>query len=395
MFACYARRAVVSSGPQLNPLITMIGKPGKRKPIKLSFFFVPTVESLLTLDGISIRESLKEVGLEGLGRVVERGEAPTSRQMSSLAARMERPISRGLPQVRELIAALRGDREAQAKLDNMVPWEAFCQAVKQAPDNWIWLIGKHAAELERHAAPIQKTLHGGNFAHAADLAQSDVILRPYLSESGWEQLRRLTSRQDLVPIQACACLEFLVSQVALIDAALGINHSKAAGKRFESMVNLHDGRFIPAHGFIRDNMQRYEDRKLTELLERAISKKDGPANLQYDTLRNWDVGKTLPVMSKAVELFGAREEAFIRQTHPAATDQEKSKLMKKASQEFEVNFWAMNRLAYAHRIAERRLSVKTSSTQTTVAAILGSESADAWCQESYRRWLRHWVAERA
>ena len=215
----------------------------------------------MTLDGMPARKMFALHGMESLfRRVIEPVWSAANEPPKSLVTELRKAIERfGMPDslAAPILRALDGDPAAQAEITGRNEWEAAWLAQTGAEPSWWVLVIAHGAEVAMAGREVDRLAQLQDFDRIPDLVRSNPLLAPYLGRTALRHLGREAPPEARVRAMAAGMCEFLLSQVALVDAHPSIEPLEDRRRRFVEMAADRDGEpCAPGRGFVKWMMRR-------------------------------------------------------------------------------------------------------------------------------------------
>jgi hypothetical protein len=362
------------------------GRPTK---IELCSLFLPAPFSVMKLDGIPPRKLFAELGQEALYRRVfppktdPRKVAPP-RLIADMVAWIQ-SIAAPVAIKGVLVRAFNGDPEALAQLDAMGDWKMMRLGMKSdiAPKDmdWCHVVFEHGVEVEIASRDVDHLARTHTFDGIPALVERSHILAPYLSSTAKACLGKARSAEEAGWPQFAGACEFLLSQVARVDAHPSEQFGARARDRFIAMTQGdHNESCTPGRGLVQWMMQRYGARSVADLLKLAPADVNGCQPLAYNALQGWHTGSTLPTRSIAIKLV----EAIVRHQGLQGDDLHRELKL------FDLQLWAACRIEATLRLVRYVAACKPVAGSASALDLLESTSPDEWCRRRYDFWLAHW-----
>ena len=280
------------------------------------------------------------------------------------------------------LRAFEGDPEAQAKIAGMSGWEAAWLAQSGAEPSWFVLMIEQGAELAVAGREVDRLAGVQDFERIPDLVRSNLVLAPYMNRTALQHIGCAASQETRVGAMMGGVCEFLLSQVARVDAHPSIEPVKEQGRRFVEMMADREGeRCVPGQGFVNWMMQRYQVCSLAEFWKLAPDDSEGCKPVGYNTLQGWRSGATVPNRTKAERFVGS----VVQRRGLNEAD------LQREWRVFDLQMWATTRLEAVLRLVKYLGAVKPQPGMPSGLDLLEASGPDEWCRRRYGFWLKHWT----
>ena len=364
-----------------KPKRTTMGKP---KPLALSSFILLSPDSMMKIDGLSMRGAWVQMNRETVFKGIERFlKIRPSKIPPKLAVHMK-DLFDELPDsdIKTLfIKGLSGDAESTEKIDRFGLWETFQFFFPNSSQDGthVWL--NHFVEVEQASVEIDALLREGAYAAAAESLKTNTTLLPYVSANALESLTQArTDAQTLLPRSAGLC-EFLLAQVARQDVLFGVvDLQQKCNPIYQYLLSA------KAQQTCSPGRELYQWLKVTLSIktfsefQRLAARSNGSATIDISSLKRWSQGTEFPQVEKLRLVL----ETIMKNRGFSLDDT--------TVQQIDPHYWAARRL---HKLLEfvRQFLWAEQSVPGGAGAwssLLGYSSADQWAQERYTFWLSHW-----
>lgn len=374
-------------------------RTGKPKKFNLDGLFLPELDFLMSMDGGSISGVFRANGWESLIKSIEtfRRQTEKLQEVWDLDEKSTRRFERIWSQLKSIAsgdalagvdqkiqAAMNGDHNARAELDNMSGWQELVKHVVH--DDWWGVSVTHCAELDRASFDAVKLLRAKDYPALAQEISNNPQLSPYFPKLAIAVLNRAKNHNDVLAIRAAGLCELLLAQLVLLDIKMQKPNTEPCEASLLPLL-MHvgeDGRVKPGRNFFKWFLAEVGAKSLTNLAAMAANARANPmASIPSEsTLKNWSSGGGFP---------SAR---LLQPLHEALIDSVKSP---------EVRERMRGRVACHYFLARRIdtlqdlvaiLSPPVQPTDTgrlSLLDVLGAASVDDWIVHGSKRWLTHWV----
>jgi hypothetical protein len=358
---------------------------GKPKPLDMSGCILLSPDSMMKIDGQSMRSVYIEMGKESVFKGLERflrtkptKASPTLRKsMKALFDEMPPSDFKSL-----MLSALDGDTNAGLQIEKMGLWRAFRQAFPANLNDAyvVWI--EHFVEIEYASVEVDALLRDAAYSRAADSVKGNPLLGLYFSEPALQRLAAATTVVDALVPRCAGMFEFLLAQVARIEVHLRrqeATDSILVG--FDDLLMTHQNQTCnPGRELLRWMRSVLRAKTLNELFEMGKVSKDRPAVLDESTLKRWASGREFPREEK----FRRYIQTVLEKCDPVEMDA--------IARRVRTRYWVARRL---HKLLELvRLVLQNEHNhpgdKNTISVLLGSDSADDWVQCRYAFWKAHW-----
>lgn len=361
---------------------------GRPKPLNLSGAILLAPESVMVLEGRSLRGLFQEAGELSLFRGFEGALHAGQADIPPGLAKRITAIAEKVPPspLQDLVIRAFGQRDpaARAELGEMGQWAVFQVSwFENAPeDQPRWT--EQFVEIEGASKGADQHLRNCDFVSAAAALSLDPRLRAYLTDQALASLAAATDQVDALPSRTAGALEVLLSNVAWVDIAT--RAIRSSNESFDWLLETGpDGQCNPGRQFTRRMVERLGPGTLEGLLEQAID----PAYpsrqfVDLSTLKRWNRGEIFPSQKKVDRLVKAILK--IRMSDAEA----KVELARLGNA-----FGAARRM---HKCLELvRMPEKPpllGGRPAGVMRLLRSDSPEAWARTRYAFWLKHWQSQK-
>lgn len=361
--------------------IPVLPTRGRPRPVVFIALFLPAVADVMTIDEMPYRLLMEQVDADygtHLASVTRRAFTPGERISPAAAT----AFTNDLAQVLNLAGAPTTVTEALRQPLPQGEWGQAKAGLSPEFHTWHHEVIRHGAEIEAASAKIRRVVHAGE-GGIAEVVRANRELSPYLSESALASLGR--GRDGARQAQSAGLCEFLLSQVARVDAHPAPTFDGAPGQRFADMVRVRrSGRIVPGAGFVTCLKLRYGTGSTTMegMLEDLPTGEDGRRPTDYKTVQSWNSGATLPDREAATRLVGA---LVLKKgiDDPGLLQQE--------WRHFDLQLWAALRLGRTLQLARGLCAADAAPGLPRFIDLLEAASPDEWCRKRYAFWLSHWM----
>lgn len=347
---------------------------GQPSQLKLSSLILLSPESALKLDDLSMRGLFEQSGQESLYKGIQRALRLRVSQIIPRSLKkflVENLLKQPTGFANTFLRACDGDPVAVHQLDKLGFWGAFRIGCDGAEKSELILIDQ-CVEVEATCFDIDTCLAEQRWVDAANLARSNPVIRPYLTDAALEALADAKTLDETLPPRFAGVLELLLSQIALVDQSLTTRDSKFEG--FEHLLNSGSvDKIKPGRGFIHWLMRRLDVNSLPRLLERDTRK----SQLDDSTLKRWSSGAEFPSEDSA--------RRFVEAILPKKSEEGHDALWHQSA----TQYWAARRLHKTLVLAEILFSA-ASETSSWGTRLLGTKGAAQWARQRYGGWREHW-----
>ncbi len=371
---------------QKNARLARRPSAGRPKPLDLCSVFLLTPEADLKLDGVSLRAAFKSEGREYLFKVFERVMRPRPGESAEQLARQVSALLPKCPEVPPLLNVIRraiaGDEAARAEADLAGIWQCWKAGVGAGVSLHRRVAIDHAIEVEDACRAMSTDLQERSFGRVAEAIAADARLRPYATDAALESLAAATTDVAALPARAACLCEFLLSQVARVEAEIqlspGIRHRPGFGLLLDARSQ---NQCRPGGNLIRWIQARLGATTLEDLLT-LNANSAGPASIDESTLKRWS--------SDAVFPSGTKLEGLVASI---LLSRRSTKEVAEAELSFiGVQYWAARRF---HKILEiaRRIDAVDAASSSPIGwmRLLNDTTPEAWCRRRYPQWVKYWL----
>lgn len=374
-------------------------RTGKPRKFNLDGLFLPEFDLLMSMDGGSISGVFRENGWESLIKTIEafRRQTEELQETWDLGDKSMRRFEKVWSQLKSILgrdaltgvdekmqAAMNGDHDARADLDNMSGWQELAKYVVH--DDWWGVSVTHCAELDLASFDAVKLLHAKDYPALAQEISTNPQLSPYFSKLAIAVLNRAKNDNDVLAIRAAGLCEFLLAQLVLLDVRMqkpNVDPHEASLLPLLMHVG-EDGRVNPGRNFFKWFLAEVGAKSLTNLASMAADAKAKPmASIPSEsTLKNWSSGGGFP---------SAR---LLEPLHEALIDCVKSPEVRERMQGRVACHYFLARRIDTLQDLVATLSPPQQPTDTgrlSLLDVLGAASVDDWIIHGSKRWLTHWV----
>jgi hypothetical protein len=260
---------------------------GKPVPFSLSGLFLLDPETMLKLHGQSMRRMLSEVAGEAFYKKIERVSQGKQRAKPSLVLEFLDKVSVEFPLGDDFRAALKGDIQAQNRMDMLGPWEKHFLGAGEDLERMSGR-GKLLLTIERASREPINRIKSEAIKEAVALMRSDPVISPFLWQDVVEAMEQCNTALQLLPAQAAVAIEVLLSYLAAADAEL-------ASADESTFLCLLPSRHVPGKNptsrffaYLRDAIGV---KSLQALLDHP---KANRLSLDIATLKRWSAGSHCP-----------------------------------------------------------------------------------------------------
>lgn len=359
---------------------------GRPKPLDMCSVFLLTPEADMKLDGISLRSALKADGREYMFKVFDRVMRPKPGQSQE---QLIRQVTALLPSDREdpplldvLRRAVSGDPAARAEAENLGLWQCWKAGLGEGVSLHHRIAVDHAIEVEQACLVILADLRDKSFDRVAAAITVDRRLSPYTTDATLDRLTVATSDISALPARAACLCEFLLSQVARVDAATQLSRGEKGSPNFAYLVGIDDGRrCMPGGNLIRWIQTRLGAATLEKLLAlNAVNQV--PAVIDESTLKRWSSDAVFPSSTKLGQLVLSALKS--RDDVEGAVEAELNIIG--------AHYWAARRLHKLLEIARRLHAIDRSAKEPIHwMQLMDDTTPEAWCRRRYPLWIAHWL----
>lgn len=356
---------------------------GRPKPLNMSSCILLSPESMMKLDGMSLRSFYIEIGQETFFKGMERFQQRKPKKIpAKLLQKMKRMID-DMPasEFRTLfLRALGGDAEAALKIEKLGFWGAYRLVFPPSSDDGMAIWIDHFVEVESASIGVDALLREAAYARASDAIQNNPVLRPYFSEASLQRLSTATTQREAFIPRCAGMFEFLVAQVARVEMLLQSQPSlQGIQEGFDHLLVTHSQQTCnPGRELLRWLKAVLKARTIDELLKMA--RKGEMSVIDESTLKRWTSGREFP-RSEKLQLF---VETILASRDPKENE---STLRRLGNQ-----YGAARRL---HKLLELirgflKLELDYPDDKNKLSSLLGSDTADQWTQQRYDFWQKYW-----
>lgn len=368
------------------------GKPAK---FNLSSFILLEPESYFKWNGITMRSLYNEMGMESFYK----REKQLLKTVSSL------PNSEQEQQIKKWCFDMRTHLESSASSSPPLVinshFERFLNCdeafIKEILSVGIWQfivnyevfpmqdplvknILTHCADVEVASKEVDILLSQKAYPKIADAVHANPSLLLYIRPQLQSYLATSKTDKEILLVQILGLLEFLFSQVPMMDAVLNKN-GMTQTRCFTPMLHTHDHQTIePGQAFfhfIQDLLEIKTIRQM-EILGQKCSKKDYCSTASEATLKRWSSGKEFP---KPKTFF-----RFIKtclQNSGNDSSQVKDLIW--------YHYWGAKRLYLIQKFVQYLF--QWSEYCKLIIDLLEASSIYEWMVIRYEFWLQHWNAQ--
>ena len=341
-------------------------------------------ESMMKLDGMSMRSLYIEIGQESFFKGMERFQQKKPKKIPTRLLQSMKRIFDGMPdsEIRTLfLSALDGDTDAGQKIEKLGSWGTYRLAFPASSDDGIAMWVDHFVEVESASIEVDALLREAAFVRASDAIKSNPVLRPYFSDAFLQRLATATTEGEALIPRCAGMFEFLLAQVARIEIRL---QNKEVPRNVQSefgcllVIPIKEATCNPGRELLRWIRPVLKAKTIDELLK--MGRKGEIPVINESTLKRWISGKEFPRAEK-MQIF---IETILKNRDSADTA---STLIRVKNQ-----YGAARRL---HKLLEMirsivKLEKDYPSDKNKLSLLMGCDSADQWIQQRYAFWHKHW-----
>lgn len=285
----------------------------------------------------------------------------------------------------EIQAALHsGDNAAQELIAGWGVWEATAVGFDPPPGSLQHWTVMHCVDIERASRTARVLIDQGDYSGAAvELARQNAV-QGYVNGAMLEALGTASTAAASLGPRVAAMLEFLLSQVALVDVQLHARHD-VEHSPFGDLLEADSSKPVrPGRGFLKWLQRRHHSATLLKLQDRAAAGCPREANVVDEaSLKRWSNGSAFPTMGKARALVRAL-------TAVGMNDARQSAELDAAWHQF----WAARRLNELLRFVDVLTQHEDKhGRRRCVLGLMGADTGDDWCRRRYPFWLSYWRHE--
>lgn len=357
---------------------------GKPKPLNMPSCILLSPESMMKLDGMSMRSLYIEIGQESFFKGMERFQQKKPKKIPTRLLQSMKRIFDGMPdsEIRTLfLSALDGDTDAGQKIEKLGSWGTYRLAFPASSDDGIAMWVDHFVEVESASIEVDALLREAAFVRASDAIKSNPVLRPYFSDAFLQRLATATTEGEALIPRCAGMFEFLLAQVARIEIRL---QNKEVPRNVQSefgcllVIPIKEATCNPGRELLRWIRPVLKAKTIDELLK--MGRKGEIPVINESTLKRWISGKEFPRAEK-MQIF---IETILKNRDSADTA---STLIRVKNQ-----YGAARRL---HKLLEMirsivKLEKDYPSDKNKLSLLMGCDSADQWIQQRYAFWHKHW-----
>jgi len=357
---------------------------GRPKPLTFSNAILLSPESVLLLDGLSMRGHFEAAGklslLKGLERLQRLGleniPSKLSKEIAALAA--DAPPSPFLDLCIRAFSKL--DPAARAEMSKVGLWQLFHEARFEPVSAGAACWTAQFVEIANASKQADSLMAVWDFSGASAALSGHSQLCRYLTNRALQSLAEAKSDVDALPSRFAGAMEVLLSNVARMDVET--RKVRQSDETFEWLFHAdRDGRCNPGRQFTR----RLVERLGPGTLEGFLSQASDPLHpnrefIDLATLKRWSSGQRFPSRDKIGPLLKSVLKARLNEVDAA----------------IELERFG-NAYGSARRIHKALELVAMCDTRpmpdgraTGVLRMLDSDSAECWVRSRYPYWLKHW-----
>lgn len=359
---------------------------GMPKALTFSNAILLSPESVMLLDGQSMRGQFEKTGNLSLLRGMERAQRLGLDKIPSKLSEAIAALAVKAPPTlfSELFIRAFGDLEhaAQREISELGLWAAFHGAcfepVPVGADCWTTQFVE-VANASKHADSLMAV---GDFPGTSAEISGNELMRHYLTDRALDSLARARTDVDALPSRFVGAMEVLLSNAARMD--IETRKVRQSDETFEWLLLAdRDGECKPGKQFTRRMVKQFGTGTLEGLLAQACDSSYPNRELvDLASLKRWNSGKTFPSRGKIGLLLRSILKARLSTTEA----------------EIELDRYG-NAYGAARRIHKGLELVRMVDTRTMpdrkatgVLQLLNSDSAETWVRTRYPYWLKHWHA---
>jgi hypothetical protein len=361
---------------------------GKPKRLGLSSFILLSPESMMKLDGLSMRAAFTLTGKETVFKGLERFlKVRPLRIPTTLKVNMKCMLDGMLDfeAKTHFLSGLDGDERAIEKINQLGSWEVFRRAFPSTSQGGDGLWIDHCVEVEKASIEIDALLQKGAYATAAAAVRTNQTVAPYVSANAIERLMRATSDAEALLPRVAGLCEFLLALIARLDVVLALGGPQQ--KPMATYQYLLQADVIQTCSPGRELYQWLKRALVVQTfseLQKISTRANGMPTVDISTLKRWSQGAEFPREDKLRLVLGT-----IAQNRGHSLDDE-------SYREIALHYWVARRL---HKLLElvRSFWLKraTPSGMGCWSSLLEYPTAEQWVQERYVFWLWHWYSFKA
>lgn len=374
-------------------------RAGKPKKFTLDGLFLPELDLLLSMDGGSISRLSRETGWESLIKTVEKFTQQTEELQETwdLGEKSARRFERIWSQLKSLLggdelagvdekmrAAISGDRDARAEIDNMSAWQESAKHVGH--DDWWGASVTHCAEVDRACIEAVRLLRAKNYPALAQEISANPQLSPYFPNLAITVLNRTKNDIDVLALRAAGLCEFLLAQLVLLDIKMQKpNADPYEATLLPSLMHVGgDGLVKPGRNFFKWFLAEVGAKSLTKLASMAAEARRAPVGAVpgESTLKTWSSGSSFP----SFRMLQPLHEAIIDSvTSPEERELKRGRVAR--------HYFLARRIDTLQDLIATLSPPQQSNDagRLSLLDILDAASVDDWIIHGSKRWLTHWV----
>lgn len=356
---------------------------GRPKPLTFSNSILLSPESVLLLDGKSMRGQFEKAGKLSLLRGVERVQrlglenipSKVSKGIAALAAKAPPSPFRDL----FIRAFSMMEPAAQTKISELGLWGMFHGACfEPVPvDALYWTT--QFVEIANASKQADSLMAVWDFAGTSAALSNNSLLRHNLTDRALESLADAKSDVDALPSRFAGAMEVLLSNVARMD--IETRKVRQSDESFEWLFLAgQDGRCNPGRQFTRRLVERLGPGTLEGFLAQASDPcQPNREFVDLATVKRWNGGLRFPSRDKIGPLLRSILKARLNEVD-AAIELER----------FGNAYGSARRIHKALELVSMcDARPMPDGRATGVLQLLGSDSAESWVHTRYPYWLKH------
>jgi hypothetical protein len=183
---------------------------------------------------------------------------------------------------------------------------------------------------------------------------------------------------------AAGMCEFLLSQIARVDACPSRVFGGKPGKRFQAMLQGDRADpVVPGRGFITWLKGRYgpETPSLAKLHGIVPVDHSDRLPIDYKTLQSWNSGATVPDRRTAKMFVGA----IVREMKIVEAQRQQDEW-----RQFDLQLWATIRLSRTLHMVTHLCAQKAGPGEPLFTDLLEVAGPEEWCRRRFEFWIDHW-----
>lgn len=266
---------------------------GRSAKVELCLFlFSPS--TFMKFSGVTMRKVFTELGKESLFKSIESAvkheSSPSEKIQADLVNTINSLSVKDQPnlKVKELIGAMLEPASATTEIREMGFWESYLLGRDKLQIHQQFIL-----EIEQKCKPVSFEISRGGFQKAWFYLNNDPLLKNFLWPSVKSAYKRVSTIQELAPIQLAIALEVQLSVLASIDVSLMSDKTDLETSLFIQLLPTEE--YSPTAKFFHWLKQLLEARTIDEWVnhEQILPFFDDD-ELDVSTVKRWSSGTFHP-----------------------------------------------------------------------------------------------------